>query len=151
MFTKKKLAAVIGGLAIAGATTGAAFAYWTNTGTGTGTATTGTNAAITINQTSTVAALYPGGTAQSLSGTFTNPNAAGVRVASVQATGVTVDATHAAAGCAAGDYVLGGTATVGIDVISGTPWSGLTIAMNNTTSNQDACKGASLTIAYTSN
>ncbi len=87
MFTKKKMAAVVAGLAVVG-TSGVAFGYWTNAGSGSGTAATGTNAAITVNQTvdSSAPALYPGGPARTLSGTFTNPNPGKVYVANVTAT-----------------------------------------------------------------
>ena len=52
----------------------AAFAYWTNSGAGTGDADTGTNAAIVVNQTSTVTGMAPGVAAQALSGNFDNAN-----------------------------------------------------------------------------
>jgi hypothetical protein len=150
----KKIAAVVVGLAVAGATGGVAFGYWTNTGSGTGTAATGSDHVIVINQTSAPAGLYPGAAAQALSGNFTNTNPSTVRVANVLATGVTVDAAHATAGCLAADYVLGGTAVVNAEVASGTnvgSWSGLTIALSNTAVNQDACKGATVTVSYSSN
>jgi hypothetical protein len=151
LFTMKKVAAAAAGVVLAGTMSGVAFGYWTNSGSGSGSAATGTNTAITINQTSTVAGLYPGGPAQGLSGTFTNPNTSKVFVEAVSATGVTVDAGHAS--CLASDYVVGGTAVVHgeIDPGTGGAWTGLTIAMKDTTGNQDGCKGAALTIAYTSN
>jgi len=58
----------------------AAFAYWTSTGSGTGDAATGSSGAITVVQTSSVAGLFPGGPAQTLSGNFNNPNAGQVFV-----------------------------------------------------------------------
>lgn len=133
---------------------GAAFAYWTNSGSGTGTATTGNNAAVTINQTA-ITGMYPGQTAQTLSGTFNNTNAGPTYVAAVTATGYTIDASHVTAGCTVvqGNYTLGGTATVGADVPAGAAvgsWTGLTITMNNLGTNQDACKGAVVTITYAS-
>jgi hypothetical protein len=146
--------AAAGIIAVGGAT---ALAYWTNSGSGSGTATTGTNASITVNQNGFAAAdaLYPGGPAVPLSGTFNNTNAGAVHVTSVSATSpVTVDAAHAGAGCLAADYVLGGTAPVNADVAPGSPsgaWSGLTVRLNESGINQDACKGATITIAYTSN
>lgn len=134
---------------------GVAFAYWTNSGSGTGTASTGTNAAVTVNQTSTIIGMYPGDTAQTLSGDFTSPNLGPTWVTAVTATGYTIDATHVEAGCidTDGHYTLGGTATVGANVPAGTnkgSWTGLTIHMNNLASNQDFCKGATVTITYAS-
>lgn len=129
---------------------GAALAYWTNTGSGSGTAATGTNAAVVVNQTSTVTGLAPGLPAQSLAGNFDNPNAGPVYVAAVTATVTGTDQL----GCGPTDYIIAGTATVAAEVPAGTgkgAWTGLTIQFNNKTSvNQDACKTAVVTIAYAS-
>ncbi len=130
---------------------GAAFAYWTTTGAGTGTADTGTTVAVVIRQTSTVTGMAPGVAPQALSGNFDNPNAGPVYVAGVTATVTGTDKT----GCTATDYTVAGTATVAAQVPAGNAvgaWSGLTIAFNNkTATNQDACKGAVVSLAYTSN
>ena len=153
--SKKKVigAAAVGAVALT--IGGVALAYWTNSGSGSGTATTGTTADIAVNQTSAITGLYPGGQAQTLSGNFDNNNASAVFVESVSATSpVTVDSTHATAGCLAADYVLGGTATVHAEVPHGTSvgtWTGLTIRLADSAISQDACKGATVTIAYTSN
>lgn len=126
------------------------YAYWTNSGSGTGSAATGTNNSITINQTSVVAGLYPGGPAQALSGDFSNPNASAVTVASVSGsvTGTSV------VGCAAADFVVTGSPAANAQSVpSGAnvgSWSGLSVSMTNTAVNQDLCKNATLTITYTS-
>ncbi len=152
-FTKKTTAVIVGTvLVLAGA--GAAYAYWTNSGTGTGSASTGNNAALTVNQTSVVTGMAPGVAPQSLSGTFDNPNPGSVFVKTVVAT---VTSTGAV-GCTASDYTIAGTSViggaapgVGANVPAGNAgtWSGLTIAFNDTASNQDACKNAVVTIGYT--
>ncbi|MEO7352236.1 MAG: hypothetical protein ABIW17_10085 [Marmoricola sp.] len=152
-FTRKSLSMFVAVLVVlTGA--GAAFAYWTNSGSGTGTAGTGTNVAVTVNQTTVVTGLYPGGSAVTLSGNFNNPNAGPTYVTAVTATGYVVDATHVTAGCATtGNYTLGGTAPVAANVPAGSnqgAWTGLTITMNNLGTNQDACKGATVTITYAS-
>lgn len=129
---------------------GGAYAYWTGIGSGSSTATTGNVVAVTVNQTSTVVGLAPGLAAQPLSGTFINPNSGPVYVAAVTATVSGTDKS----GCTAADYTIAGTATVGAQVASGTSvgsWSGLTIQFKNTGMNQDACKDAVVTIAYTAN
>jgi hypothetical protein len=130
---------------------GAAFAYWTVAGSGTGQASTGTASAITVNQTSTVTAMAPGLPAQALSGNFDNPNQGPAYVASVSAAVSGTDKV----GCDASDYTIAGTSSVPGSVAAGSgvgTWSGLTIAFNNKPStNQNACKGATVTIAYTSN
>lgn len=129
---------------------GIAAAYWTNSGSGSGAAGTGSNVAVTVNQTSTVSGLAPGLPAQALSGNFDNPNAGPVFVAAVTATVTGTDQP----GCGPTDYTIAGTATVGAQVAAGTgvgAWSGLTIQFNNKPAvNQDACKTAVVTIAYTS-
>lgn len=129
---------------------GGAYAYWTNTGSGTGTADTGTNVAVVVNQTSTVSGLAPGLPAQALSGNFDNPNASPVYVAAVTATVTGTDKS----GCGPTDYTIAGTAPVAAQVGAGTgvgAWTGLTIQFNNKSgTNQDACKNAEVTIAYTS-
>lgn len=132
---------------------GVAYAYWTNTGSGTGTAATGTNVPVTVNQTTVITPMYPGQTAQTLAGTFTNTNPGPTYVTAVTATGYTIDSGHAGCTIVQGNYTLGGTATVGANVLTGASvgaWSGLTITMNNLVTNQDACKGATVTITYAS-
>jgi hypothetical protein len=155
MRTFKKNAVVAGVTVLAVVSGGIAFAYWTNSGSGTGSAATGSDSAITVKQTSVITGLAPNLPAQTLSGNFDNPNPSPVFVAAVLATGLTVDGTHAAEGCSPADYELGGTATVGAEVPAGNgvgSWSGLTVRFKNDTArNQDACKGATVTIAYASN
>lgn len=148
---KKKLAAAA---AIVLVTGGVAFAYWTAGGEGTGSASTGDVAALTVNQTSTVSGLAPGLAAQDLSGDFDNPNDGPVYVTSVT---VGIDSVTKAVGapagtCDASDYTLtGATMTVDDEVSAGDgqgAWTGATIEFNNKATNQDACKGATVNLAY---
>ena len=144
-----KIVALTAGLALIG---GVAFAYWTQGGTGTGSATTGTTVPITVNQTTTVTGLAPGATAVPLTGTFSNTNAATVKVTGLTAA---VTGVSPATGCSPSDYVIGGTAAIGNggDVPNGTnvgSWSGLTVAFKNDPAvNQNGCKNATITITYT--
>jgi hypothetical protein len=148
-----KVAALAGGLVLVGT---AAFAYWTQGGTGTGSASTGNTVNITVKQTSTITGLAPGLAAQTLSGNFDNPNSGPVYVTSVTASisGVTKAVGAPAGTCDASDYTLAGaTMAVGAEVPSGTAkgaWTGATLAFNNkAASNQDACKGATVSLSYT--
>jgi hypothetical protein len=147
---KNKKARILLGLFAALAVTAAAIAYWTQSGSGTGSASTGSTAGITVNQTSTISNLYPGGPAQTLSGNFDNPNDSAVQVHSVH---VTVSGTDKD-GCDASDFSIGGSATVDGEVPKGTgkgSWSGLTIAMvDKPTVDQNACKSANVSLSYTS-
>lgn len=130
---------------------GAAFAYWTAGGTGTGTAPTGDTEALTANQITVLNPMYPGDTAQTISGDFDNPNNGPAYVTSVTAaiTGV-ADGDGA---CSAADYTLANaTMLVGAQVAAGDgvgAWTGATIKFNNTGANQDGCKNAVVTLTYT--
>ncbi len=149
-----KVLAVAGGLALIG---GVAFAFWTQGGTGTGSAKTGTTTDITVNQTgSAITGLAPGVSPVGLSGDFDNPNTATVHVTTVE---VTVDSVTQAPGasgdCDASDYVITGSPmSVPQDLAAGDnvgSWSGATIGFNNKAAvNQDGCKGATVTLSYTS-
>ena len=152
MTRKKKVALGTAALVCTG---GVATAYWTAGGNGTGSASTGTNVAITAVQTSTVSAMGPGDSAQTLSGNFNNPNSGPVWVSTVTVSisGVT-QAPGAVGSCAADDYTLANTVmTVNAQVPAGNAqgsWTGATIKFNNKPStNQDGCKGATVQLAYT--
>lgn len=139
------------GLLLAGVITvvaaGSAFAYWTAGGSGTGSApvASGTTA-LTANQTGTLTPMFPGDSPQTISGTFTNPNSGPIYVTSVT---VSISSVSTA-GCDASDFVLtGATMPVGREVVTGGTFTGATIQFNNkAASNQDACKGATVNLAY---
>ena len=147
--TKVVLLAI--GLVLAG---GAGYAWWTAGGAGTGSASTGTVTGLTANQTSTITGLAPGVAAQTLSGNFDNPNAGPVYVTSVTASisSVVKAGGRAAGTCDATDYTLSNAVmSVGAEVVAGNAkgsWTGATLAFNNKASNQDACKGATVNLAY---
>lgn len=133
-----------------------AFAYWSAGGSGTGTALSASNTPITVNQSTVITGLQPGGAAQTISGTFTNANTSPVYVTSVTAaiSGVAKAGGAPAGTCDASDYTLASAVmTVGAEVPVGTTvgsWTGATIQFNNKTAvNQDACKGATVTLTYT--
>lgn len=155
---RKRVAAVATGLALVIATGAIAFAYWTNGGSGSGSASTGTTTAITVNQTSAVTGLYPGGPAAPLSGDFDNPNDGPIFVHRVSAvlssvTGGAQDSSLPA--CTTADFALAGSpVTLDTEVPSGNgvgSWSGMTVRLLNTAANQDNCKNATVHITYTSN
>jgi hypothetical protein len=131
-----------------------AYAYWTSTGSGTGSASAGTTSAVTVNQTTTLSAMYPGDSAQTISGNFDNPNPGPVYVGTVTASISSVTkASGAPSGtCDASDFTLASAAmTVNAEVPAGTAkgsWTGATIKFNNKATNQDACKGATVNLSY---
>jgi hypothetical protein len=147
----KRIAFVAAGAAVALATSGVAYAFWTGSGTGSGSASTGAGTGtVTVNQTSVVTDLAPGLPAQALSGNFTNAGTSPVYVA-----GITAAVTTDKAGCDATDYTLVQPSAVNAEVAVGSgvgSWSGGSIQFNNKAdANQDACKGATVTITYSSN
>ena len=155
--TKRKRKVAIVAAALVGAASVGAYAYWSSTGAGTGSATSGDVAAVTVVQTSSVTGLAPGLSAQTLSGNFNNPNSGPVYITAVT---VSIDSVTKAVGAPAGtcdstDYTLGGTAPVAAEVAPGNAkgsWTGLTIQFNNKAgANQDACKGATVNLAYSAN
>ena len=146
-----KVVALTAALVVAG---GAAFAWWTAGGSGTGSATTGTVSAVTVVQTSPITGLAPGLPAQTLSGTFNNPNTGPVYVGTVTVSiSSVVKAVGAPAGtCDSTDYTLSNNPlTYNAEVLANdtSTWTGPAIAFNNKPSNQDGCKGATVNLAYT--
>jgi hypothetical protein len=157
--SKRKVAATIAITAIlVGGGGAAAIAYWSAGGSGTGSATTGTNSSISAIQTSSVAGLAPGSAAQTLSGNFNNSNSSPTYVTSVVASISSVTkAVGAPSGtCDATDYTLtGATMSVAAEVAPGSAkgaWTGATLAFNDKAGTlQDACKGATVNLAYAIN
>jgi hypothetical protein len=153
-FTRKKMVAA-GIVVVALAGSMVAYAYWTAGGSGTGSATTGTNSAITAVQTSVVTAMAPGDTAQTLSGTFNDPNTGPVYVATITASiaSVVKDSNAPSGSCDASDYTLANaTMTINAEVLANdtSTWTGATIKFNDKpTTNQDGCKNATVNLAYT--
>lgn len=155
MQSRSRKRGIIIGLVALLATAVAAYAYWSATGSGTGSggaATTTT--ALTVNQSTTLTAMYPGDSAQTISGTFTNTNSGPAYVSTVTASIASVTkAVGAPAGtCDATDFTLANaTMTVNADVPAGSnvgSWTGATIKFNNKATNQDACKGATVNLSY---
>jgi len=163
MNTNKKRVSVVAAivaLSLAGA--GAAYAYWTTTGAGTGAGTVGTNTALTVSQDSTHTGLVPGGAAQPVNFTVTNPAVSDVSITSAV---ITVTSTSAGAGCTAADFVIvqpskpsAGTPVLIVGSSSETFTSaaggeqaatGATLQMiNRPLVNQDACKSVTVNLGY---
>ncbi|HWO84526.1 MAG TPA: hypothetical protein VNM38_12170 [Solirubrobacterales bacterium] len=132
-----------------------AYAYFTSTGSGTATAKVGTSSAVTLK--GTVAGnLYPGAS-QQVSFTVDNPSSGAQRVGTITLTGITVDAGHSTCSVTISggnpDFTMPAVA-VNATFPSGngqavTPKG--TLTMNDTGVNQNACQGAELTLALSSN
>jgi hypothetical protein len=129
--------------------TGHAFGQWAGGAPGTG------GGSVTVRQTTVLAGMYPGDRPQVLAGVFDNPGQSPVHVRTVT---VRVAGVHLAPGAPAGrcdatDFALTGeTMQVGADVPAGAGqagWSGATIQLADKPTNQDACQGAAVELAYT--
>jgi hypothetical protein len=153
----RKTTIIATSLALVIATSAIAFAFWTGVGSGSGSAATGDTATpLVVNQTSTPTGMTPGGPAATLSGNFDNPNASGVFVNQVTATisAVTPGSDGTKPPCTASDFSLVGPATVNAEIPPGNAqgsWSGITLQLLNTASNQDNCKNATVSISYATN
>lgn len=147
LLRNNKIAAIatVGVLIVAGG----AYAFWTAGGTGSATSTASGGGTITINGT------IPTGIAPGLSRTVTfqatNTTTSAIMVQTVSLTSVTVDAGHS--GCLVADFTMPSvveneSVAAGASAVSLTNTGTLTMA--NTAVNQDACKGATLTLALAS-
>lgn len=139
---------------------GISYAYWTAPGTGTGTAATANGIAVTVTTDTAafpLAGLAPGVAPKTIGVQVNNPAAAGGPTAHVTKVSVTIASVTGgtpAAGCTAADYAISGSpmtvpaASQDIPAGSSASVSGATIAFANSASNQDACKGATVNLAY---
>lgn len=147
--TRKR--SLIGAGVIALLLSAGAYAFWTAGGSGTGTAPTSAGTeALVVNQVTVLNDMYPGDSAQTISGTFDNGNDGPIRVATVTASIASVTGGDGA--CDATDYTLANAVmTVAANVPVGdgvSAWTGATIMFNNKATNQDGCKGATVNLAY---
>lgn len=146
---KTRRRGVVAGMLLALVVAAGAYAYWTNSGGGTGSATTANPAGGLLSATnSSVSGLAPGAGAQTFDVTISNSGSSDIQASSLSAV-VTTDK----AGCDNTDYsVTLPDISAGVNV----PASGSTAAIAggsidfvNKATNQDACKGATVTLTYT--
>ena len=135
---------------LAGAT--AAFAYWTAMGSGSGEATTGESTSFVVTTESAGGEIAPGSAGETVDFTVTNPGTGTLQLAAV--TVALADAEGEpwvpAAGCQLADYSVSITTlpTYGAiapgDSVSGT----VTVTLENTEANQDACQGQAVPLYF---
>jgi len=144
----KKRVLVLAAVAAVAAIGTTAFAYFTTTGSGTGSAAVGTSSALTLHGT-TASTLYPG-TSSVVNFTVDNPSPGAQHLGTITLVSVTTDAGHS--GCTMSDFTM--PAVVANENFANgnaqavTATGTLTMADNG---NQDACKGAPLTLNLSSN
>jgi hypothetical protein len=146
-FVARKRTVVLSAIAVL-AIAGAAIAYWTTTGSGVGSAQTGTTSNVIVHQVGSPTNLYPGGPTQPLDFNIENPGTVDQRVNQVTA----VVTNTNAAGCANNNYTIAGSPKLTGDIIThgatSATYTGITIKMDETGVDQNACKNANLTIAF---
>lgn len=146
----KKRILVLGVVAVM-AVAGVAIAYWTTTGSGEGSGSVqASNGTLTLHG-SITNALTPGGSSP-VAFSADNGGSSSLQVGTVKAE-VSIDAEHAEKGCKASDFTIADTAENQViaahstGVALGKEGS---IAMADSSENQDACKGATISLALSS-
>jgi hypothetical protein len=149
-FMTKKRAIVVGAVA-ALAVAGAAIAFWTTSGSGSGSGSVASSNGTLVLHGTITSELTPGGSSP-VAFTADNSNSSSLQVGTVHAV-VSIDKSHAEAGCKASDFTIGDTVenqTIAAKS-SGVALSNEgSISMADTSENQDACKGASISLALSS-
>ena len=160
MFNRKRALvalSVAGVLAIAVA----AFAYWTTSGSGSGSATAGSDAGVTVAG-NPANGIYPGGN-KAVTTVITNSSATQAQQVSNLHVTISIDSAHATAGCLAADFTYKAdseasgdsnphSVTLNSEIAAGGTLSVPgKVFMADTAVNQDACKGATIDLAYAVN
>ena len=147
---KKRTAVILGAVAVL-AVAGIAIAYWTTTGSGNGSgAVAASNGTLALHGTITEE-LTPGGSS-AVSYSADNSGSSSLQVGTVHAV-VSIDKSHAEAGCEASDFTIADTAENQVIAAKGSGVAlahGGSISMADTAVNQDACKGATISLALSS-
>lgn len=150
---KKRMAiiSVAAGGALAIATGGAAFAYWSAQGTGTGSASTTGDVSWTVtSDAATGDALAPGAGTQSVLVHVTNSGSGVQKLTGVTAEIKNSDGTAWTSGtCSAADYTVTVDAVSGDVAVDAEKTTTAHISMVNRDANQDDCKAASVPLLFT--
>jgi len=148
---KKKRTMAVLGVVAALAMAAAAIAYWTTTGSGEGSGSVASsNGTVTLHGTVT-GELTPGGSS-AVKFSADNAGSSSLQVGTVHAE-VSIDEAHAKAGCKASDFTIGDTAENQVIAAHST---GVVLAkdgsisMADTEENQNACQGATISLALSS-
>jgi hypothetical protein len=139
-----------------------AYAYWTAAGSGSGSATAGTDAGVTVAG-DPANGVYPGGSV-AVTSVITNSSSTAAQFVTNLHVTISIDGTHATAGCLASWFTYKSDAeSSGSDsnphstavntqiAAGGTQSVAGHVFMANPNTNQDACKGATIGLAYAVN
>jgi hypothetical protein len=128
---------------------GLAYAFWTGSGSGSGSGSVGNGGSVVL--TGTVTPGIAPGTSSAVTFTAANPGASAVQVSTVHLESVAVDAGHS--GCLTSDFSMSNVAQnhqVPAGAIAEALPNDGTLQFEDTAVNQDACKGATLTLTLSS-
>jgi len=148
---KSKRALAIFGVVALVAVAGVAVAFWTASGSGSGSGTVASSNGSLVLHGSIAPGLTPGGS-EAVSYTADNANSSSLQVGTVHAV-VSIDEAHAEAGCKASDFSVADTVENQTIAAKG---EGVALAhagsikMADTEANQDACKGAAISLELSS-
>lgn len=137
------ISALVAAFALLGAIS--AYAYWTTGGSGSGTATAGTTTDNLTITSPSVAGITPGSSTP-VTVTVTNPNSYSVHVDTVSTVITTSDV-----GCLPGDFTFPPQVMNTTIASLGTASFTQSLLFADTAANQDPCKGATVTLTYSSN
>jgi hypothetical protein len=150
--TKKRMLSLASVLVIALA--GIAYAFYSSTGAGSGSGSAAGDDGSAINVVGTVTdPLVPGGSS-AVTFTAANSGTAAGTLRSIHLSSVTVDTPHATAGCLSTWFTMPNVSGLSVSVPNDSPTTHAvgtdgTLSMSNESTSQDACKGASLTLGFT--
>ena len=143
LLKQKKLVAILAVLVLALASVGA-YAYFTTTGTGAGSASVGTSSTIDLSS-DPVGTLYPGGSDVPVTVDISNPSDGFQYVGTISGTVTTQG------GCL-GSWFAIDPITYNAQVAGGgSDTANTNVRMTNANASQDACKGLTMAIAWSSN
>ena len=150
------------GIVIAIATAVGAYAYWTTSGSGSGSATVGTDSGVTVAG-DPANGVFPGGST-AVTSVITNSSSTAAQFVTNLHVTISIDGAHALAGCLATWFTYKSDAesngsdsnphstAVNVQIAAaGTTSVAGHVFMANPNTNQDACKGATVGLAYAVN
>ena len=147
---KKRTIGVLSVIAVV-AVAGLAVAYWTTTGSGSGSGSVAASNGTLVLHGTITSPLTPGGSS-AVPFTADNAGSSSLQVGTVHAV-VSIDAEHAEAGCKASDFTIANTTE---NQVIAAKSSGValehsgSISMADSAANQDACKGATVSLELSS-
>ena len=133
------------------AVAGVAVAFWTASGSGSGSGTVASSNGSLVLHGSIDPGLTPGGK-EAVSFSADNTNSSSLQVGTVHAV-VSIDEAHAEAGCKASDFSIADTVenkTIPANTSGVALTNDGSISMTDSEANQDACQGATISLALTS-